>query len=392
MKYCEHCGNKIPLFEKCSCEAAKKAQGESKWTTPMKATIIGVIAVAILVPILIVMAVSSKINTFDYVEVTFDGNDGYGTAYVSFDDRALISKIIGEAPNEMNFEEYFKWEMKYEEYSDTISYSCDKTENLSNGDTVTVTILARGDAASKIKCGSKTFTVENLPEAEVIDVFKDVEFEITGVSGYARLEIINNSENPFTQLCRFSADNSYKLKNGDKVTVMIEYDLDDSIRLNAVPNETVKVITVSGLPQFMTAKDVSKTTIDDIKANFENNELSMLEENEDAKFKALSYVGTYFYTPTENPDLSVKLITIYSADRYNKNGAFDDKVYLSLEYTGDVTYKEKNYNNLVVFPDGTNNIAHEDLSIEIDTDSLEEVLEGHRRRYFSTPYIYEKVD
>ena len=55
-------------------------------------------------------------------------------------------------------------------------------------------------------------------------------------------------------------------------------------------------------------------------------------------------------------------------------------------------YKGKNYNNLVVFPDGTNNIAHEDLSVEIDTDSLEEVLEGHRRRYFSTPYTYEKVD
>ena len=392
MKFCKHCGNEIKPFHSCTCEEAQKEteQKESKLAIIIGASVVGIIAVVLL---LVFGVFGGKINALDYVKVEFDGSNGYGTAEVSLDDRALISKIIGEEPSELNFEDYIKWEVKYEEYSDVISYECDKTEELSNGDTVVVTITVEGAAASKIKGGSKKFKVENLPEAESVDVFKDVEFEITGISGDGTLKIRNNSQNEFAKNCTFFTDKEYNLTNGDVITVTLEFTEYYSVNLNSVPKETTKKITVSGLPEFMEPKDITKDLINKIKTNFETKELSLLEEEKEARFKKLSYVGTYFYTPTHDPDMiPSKLIVIYSADRYDEAGTFDEKVYLSLEYRGDEKYKEKNYKTLVTFPDGTNNIIHEDLDIDVDSDSLDEVLANHRLRYFSEPYTYEKID
>ena len=68
------------------------------------------------------------------------------------------------------------------------------------------------------------------------------------------------------------------------------------------------------------------------------------------------------------------------------------KVCISVEYTGDFKYLNKHYNTLVIFSDGSTNIVHDEVDLEVDDEPLDEVLESHRRRYFSNKYTYEKID
>ena len=390
MKYCEFCGKELQDNENCNCEeAVAAAEKKEKKTIQIVALVFGVILLVSVVVSLISQA--AKVNPLDYTTVTFSGLNGAGTVEVDFNEDELIDAIIGEEPD--SFEGLAEWAEKYDAYSEGIDYTIKPSEELSNGDKVEIRFSVVGSASGKVKRATKTFTVENLPEAEVVDIFKDVEFEMSGISGDGRLKIRNNSQNEFAKNCTLSADNEYNLTNGDEITITIEFTEYDSKEFASIPKETTKKITVSGLPEFMGSKDISKDLINDIKTNFETKELSSLEERKEAKFKSLSYVGTYFYTPTHDPDtIPSKLIAIYSADRYSEYGNFDEKVYLSLEYRGDVVYKEENYDTLVVFPDGSNNVLHEDLYVDVDAETLDEVLKGHCLRYFSEPYTYEKID
>ena len=91
-----------------------------------------------------------KIDPAEYLsEPEFSGCNGYGKAYVAFDEEALITELIGDEPASMS-DTFIEWMMLYEKYSENIT--CEYTrENLSNGDTIVVKITATGDAAEKLK-------------------------------------------------------------------------------------------------------------------------------------------------------------------------------------------------------------------------------------------------
>ncbi len=384
MKYCEHCGNKIPLFQKCTCEAAQKQQGTAgEKHKPEKTATIALIFAALLIPILIVLSISSTINTFDYVEVRFYGPSGFGLVDVSIDKKALVERIIGEAPSETNFQEYIKWEMQYNEYANAISYTCDKTDDLSNGDSVTVTITATGIAASKIKSESKTFKVENLVILQSVDVFKDVEFKFDGVSGSASLKIKNNSENLFAQECRLSADNRYNLKNGDTITITLEYDLDDALSFNSVPKETVKTITVSGLPSYMT--DISQLPTDDTLKNiaeeFLNNTQTSKEDDWLFSYSDFNYYKTWF--------LKTKADARYP--EYDENCLIfcvSYKEYVYGEYNKTVYYL-RGFRDVVVHPDGSVILDYDDSHKAGSFSNEASAIENWEEDYVVTEVFFE---
>ena len=59
-----------------------------------------------------------KIDPAEYLsEPVFSGCDGYGTAYVAFDEEALITDLIGEEPASMS-DSTIEWLMLYEKYSE----------------------------------------------------------------------------------------------------------------------------------------------------------------------------------------------------------------------------------------------------------------------------------
>ena len=125
-----------------------------------------------------------KANALDYVDITFSGSNGNGRAELSMRTLELIESVIGGEP-EPN-ESYSSWLSQYILYDEGITFSCTPEQNLSNGDTVTVTVTVSDAAAKTIKGGEKKFTVSGLPEMQTVDFFRDIAIRYEGIGGQAR--------------------------------------------------------------------------------------------------------------------------------------------------------------------------------------------------------------
>ena len=103
----------------------------------MKKQIKNIITVVLMLALLAVCFTGcsgGKIDPAEYLSMPeFSGCNGYGKAYVAFDEETLITKLIGEESASMS-DTSIEWLMLYEKYSENIT--CEYTrESLSNGDT-----------------------------------------------------------------------------------------------------------------------------------------------------------------------------------------------------------------------------------------------------------------
>lgn len=168
---------------------------------------------------------SSAKDLSEYVELEFNGIDTKGTVDYYVDTEKLFKDTLdfdvngSHQPDEKIVEEIDKM-------SEAIEVKIDKTENLSNGDKVEITAEVDGDKTKKIKSGKKTIEVKNLDEPKWLtneEVEKKLVVNFNGVSGRGEVQIDNILASPLDQI-EFTVENDGKLKNGDKVNVVLSKD------------------------------------------------------------------------------------------------------------------------------------------------------------------------
>ena len=271
VKFCTRCGapvgkaNAVPMQRKTVTRGNHQGQGYPPVRKPnreKKKKRIGKIVIPILLIALLAAGGSvyaikreREVNLDRYIEVTFSGYDGYGTAEVSFqydkfrkDHKDLI--------------------LNRSQMDDSLAKALDDTENgsLKNGDTLTLKgILTPGlvDRSQEgrvthiIEAPDYSVTVESLSETKEIDPFENVKVEYSGYDGYGTMNVEKSEDSPaegdgsqdwFT----YSCPNTGSLQNGDTVTVSVKLngygDADDFIRQNGYTlSQTEKEYTVSGL-------------------------------------------------------------------------------------------------------------------------------------------------
>ena len=271
VKFCTRCGapvgkaNAVPMQRKSVTRGNHPGQGYPPVRKPnreKKKNRIGKIVIPILLIALLAAGGSvyaikreREVNLDRYIEVTFSGYDGYGTAEVSFqydkfrkDHKDLI--------------------LNRSQMDDSLAKALDDTENgsLKNGDTLTLKgILTPGlvDRSQEgrvthiIEAPDYSVTVESLSETKEIDPFENVKVEYSGYDGYGTMNVEKSEDSPaegdgsqdwFT----YSCPNTGSLQNGDTVTVSVKLngygDADDFIRQNGYTlSQTEKEYTVSGL-------------------------------------------------------------------------------------------------------------------------------------------------
>ncbi len=128
-------------------------------------------------------------------------------------------------------------EQALKEVLDTVEIDFSKEDNLSNGEKVE--ILYSYDKALAEQLGVKisdaktTFTVESLPQAEVItyeQLFADVEVQLEGTSPALTAQVVNNSEHPYIRTMEFSIRNPKELyQKGDVIVVDAVFDEQEAI-------------------------------------------------------------------------------------------------------------------------------------------------------------------
>lgn len=207
---------------------------------------------------------TKTVNIADYVTVTFDGADGYGTAYAYFDNDSFYDAVAAVSKDK-SYTEIMQYVLYW---GNNVHVELDRYSSLSNGDKVTCTITYGSHLAEKlgvklIPADGKTFdvTVEGLAELSSIDLFTDIEsmISLSGTSPYGSLQIQSSTY----QRVSYTADKTENISNGDVITITASagYSYDNDLDklcaecYNGIPETDTYQYTVSGLDTYVTSID-----------------------------------------------------------------------------------------------------------------------------------------
>lgn len=339
----------------------------------MSKKIRNIIVASVMMALLVVCLIGcsgGKIDPAEYLsEPEFSGCDGYGKAYVAFDEEGLITELIGEEPASMS-DTTIEWMMLYEKYSENIT--CEYTrENLSNGDILVVTITATGDAAEKIKNVEVKYTVEDLPEVEHVDIFKDVEIQFSGISGEAMAKLSLTGSGDVLNACKFNIEPNYGLKNGDTVTVTIANT--DSIlnKFYTLPETESKTFTVSGLEYYATAEDIPMDVVQEIASQLVVEEQAENDSDPNFTYTDVELYGIFFMTGKEDAWADEnQLHFVIHYDMLEDDGSIRFSYYIPF-YIKDI----------IAAADGTVTISREDCASPLFYDTAEDYIEKYEEDY-----------
>lgn len=228
---------------------------------------------------------SKNVDFLQYADVTFDGINGQATATVNVDYNKIGTDVFDKGKTQTDMDEARTETAMMGE----VNYEVTSSENLSNGDTVTLSVeisdYFQKEYKVTAKAASKEITVSGLQEPEMVDPFDDsifttifsenpeegkVSFEIIGTIPELRLNLINDApeDSPLKNLQYYVDDfDTYK-----------EYSEDDTIALHVKPKapqdfakkyaltrDTIE-IPVKGAPEYIRSVDeVTQDVLDAVK-------------------------------------------------------------------------------------------------------------------------------
>ena len=198
------------------------------------------LVLGVVLTLMLLTGCRKSVSLMKYVDFVYGGFDGKGTVEGVFDAERFI--------------EDFSVPKEYQKAVEKIKVKTNAKKNLSNGDTIVVSILYSSDLEDGLKLKftdvSAQVIVDGLSEGEPFDAFKNVEILYEGVNGYAtasfKVEDPNLTEENFVLV----AENNGTLSNGDKITLQLVLDeeafLDET---GLIPEATEKEIVVEGVEE-----------------------------------------------------------------------------------------------------------------------------------------------
>lgn len=318
--FCPYCGSRVGGDAAPEAKAAKK--------DPRKLAL-PVAAVALLA--VVGVGLANRMPSIDlqrYVTITAQGYDTLGKLDVSFDTDKLeadygkrIADSFKKAMNDHKESTYGLSSLAADLYSGSetelfVDYcatgSADKTSGLRNGDVITYSWNESEDEAEtlfgvKVKYSDITYTVSGLEKVNTFDAFDGVTVEFNGTApqGTATVNSLPTAEAGGS--LHYTLDTTDGLRNGDTVTLTASSnreDFSDCIeKYGAIPAETEKTFTVSGLNEYVTTPALlTDTVLDSLKAQAEDTFKAYAANHWDTDSESLigmDYVGDYILTPKE---------------------------------------------------------------------------------------------
>lgn len=182
---------------------------------------IPLVILTILIIVKVNMTQKQEFRLSRYVLVTTDGFDGNGKASASLDDVGIYTALAdGSDVDEARD--------KYSAFVNSIKYSVDKDDKLSNGDTITVTVTYDKQTADKLGIDvggtTRSIKVEGLDEGTRLDAFADVKIITGGISPYVYITYANESDNDYLASLEYEISRTSGLAIGDEVVIKCNAD------------------------------------------------------------------------------------------------------------------------------------------------------------------------
>lgn len=356
--------------------------------------------VAVLVIVGIVKAQPVVIDLDDYADVTFDGYDGYGTASVSFDynkyyddlANALYKKGVISSKSTDNMYNLLSTSAKLASIEEP-DCKLDKDSDLSNGDTVKLTYDYDNSALKKVKLKfkgkGKKVKVSGLKTIKSFDPFDDLKVSFDGTAPNG--EVDYEYDGDYSDDLEFSADKEDGLSNGDKVTITCKpawSDSDDFTKFanehGAMPSETKKTYTVSGLKAYVTKiAQIPKDMLTKMDAQAQDEMKSDAANwNDPSSYHGMTLLGYYLlvskgktYGPTD------RLYLVYQVSATDDKG--NNFTYYKDYYYDDITILSDN-----VTSDTSSDTASDETSGGTCSVDLDEIGETNDIFYIDGYYYY----
>ncbi len=223
----------------------------------------------------------TNIDLNKYVTVEVSGYDGYGEADVDFDLDALRAdyddKLKYKGDDELTAA-IFEEDPAGALYDDCISRNVVNKSELSNGDTVKVEWKCKDERALekynvKLSYSDIEYEVEGLEVIPTFDPFEDISVSFSGISGEGRIDINSDSSNGI----RYSADKSFNLSEGDKITITADVGNAKSYaeKYGRMPSVTTKEYTAEGFDTyFISVEAVNKDDVRSVISSIVNKSLN----------------------------------------------------------------------------------------------------------------------
>jgi hypothetical protein len=194
----------------------------------------------------------TKLDLSEGMVVVFDGADGSGRADLDFPDNDGTPNYVNTIlkSKKVNATDMMTWIV----IDDAITYDIEPISNLSNGDTVTVTISVKESVLENLgfsaKPYKKTFTVKGLTEVITVDAFENFDVSFSGISPNVTVEFAKN-QNIGDVTVYYSRETNSSLKDGDTFEISAKLSDSQYYRLK----ETSKTFTVSGVDKYITSSE-----------------------------------------------------------------------------------------------------------------------------------------
>lgn len=387
--YCQKCGCKNKDEAIFCKECGTKLRSELSVSVPKKRIIGAAAGAAIIIAIVIavMMNTNATINLNEYVDVSFDGYDGYGHTYVTIDWDEIQNKYGSEVSYTKDAKSKYGSMLTYMPFVETmrgyVSISGpNQAAELSNGDHVVYTWNINEEELSryldcKIVYEDMSVTVSGLEKIDEFDPFEDLSVSFSGIEPEGRVlteysgDILSNYD--------FYCEQESGLKNGDVITVYLRENDTRSYVENygTIPSATKKVYTVEGVGRYASKlSEIDESSM----ALIQGKARSIVSDYTsgwlpEATVDSVSYIGTYLEATGKTDSYIYNVLGVVYKIESHVQAAND---YESVQAT--VYYDIRFYNMLI---DG-------DGRCEIDLDYYDTPDDGFIKEayYGDDPYDY----
>ncbi|MBQ3782058.1 MAG: hypothetical protein II838_01280 [Lachnospiraceae bacterium] len=311
---------------------------------------------------------SKEVNLNNYVTINFKGYEGHGIPIYDIDYLKLDATLSGsstEVPSEDA--DILNEVLAKSEYHDFLaSIACDfnKKTLLNTGDQITANITYDKKMAQSLNISLVTspitVIVSDLPSTRELNPFDDIALAFEGISPKGTVSVEVNSKDAVYEALTFTCDKTKNIKNGDKITVTVNYESDNYILDNYgyTLSATSQVFECNGLDSYLT--NASNFT-DTMLGQLQSAATGMISDYQselknDATISNINYAGYYLLTAKKSveDDMDYNIFyALYSATISSKNNSFETTtVYFPVKFT-----------NMLILADGTPDISKDTTEI-----------------------------
>lgn len=302
-------------------------------------------AALLLAATVLVIALAARphtINLEELVEVSFSGFDTVGSAYAKLDQErfgAALAKAMGKKhAGELEPGTFIAC-------SKAVTLQLDRSQGLSNGDSVTVAISYDNDALDDCKIRysgtSVSVSAQGLTPLTEIDPFVGLEMEYSGIAPNGQAELRHTGTVGFSNMQEFCLDQSTGLENGDIITVTVPADCDphNAALSGYLLTQTEKTFTVEGLPEYLdTFSAIPADTVDHLQQETQDLILASAARDygDDYALGEISYAGYVLQVekPSSDSQQHNRLYLVYRGVLSHIRDAFPDTmVYFPVCYS-----------------------------------------------------------